>query len=298
MSMPRKNVPASVLAVCALLAMGAGTVRTAAQYSRPKPAEGSGKGPLTGHLVKTGLYMFSGASNSLLRLTSNGLLVVDGQTAEHYDALQEHIDKISDQVVRLLITTDQHPAHTANNTQFAADGTQILAHANVAKHLAAGRTAGATTTPPTRTYDDHFNLTMGGIGVQLMHFGNAHTDADSVVYFTNLKVVAVGDLYAGTPDPDFASGGSLVGWGPVLGEILKLDFDVVVPGTGPTVTRADLVAYKARIDALVSRATALVKKGVAKDQLMALLETDDPGWRFAFTGSRLDSFYAELARTP
>jgi hypothetical protein len=45
----------------------------------------------------------------------------------------------------------------------------------------------------------------------LFHFGNAYTDADTVVYFPNLRVVAVGNLFSATPDPDFSAGGSL--WG-------------------------------------------------------------------------------------
>jgi hypothetical protein len=54
----------------------------------------------------------------------------------------------------------------------------------------------------------------------------------------------VGDLFAATPDPDFSSSGSLVGWGMVLAEILKLDSDVIVRGRGPTVCwvlRMDLI---------------------------------------------------------
>ena len=62
------------------------------------------------------------------------------------------------------------------------------------------------------------------------------------------------------------------------------------------VTRADLEAFKAKIDTLVSRATGLVEKGVTKDQLMAQLKTDDLGWRFDFTGDQLDRFHAELSR--
>jgi glyoxylase-like metal-dependent hydrolase (beta-lactamase superfamily II) len=130
-----------------------------------------------------------------------------------------------------------------------------------------------------------------------MHFGSAHTSGDSVVYFPNLKVVAVGDLFAAAPDPDYSAGGSLVEWGPVLAQVLKLDFDVVVPGTGPPVSRADLEGFKSKIDTLVSRATMLVKKGVAKDQLMAHLKMDDLGWQLSLTGDRLDRFYAELSRT-
>lgn len=82
-----------------------------------------------------------------------------------------------------------------------------------------------------------------------------------------------------------------------MAEILKLDFDVAVPGSGPPVTRGDLMAFKTKIDTLVARATGLVKTGVAKDQLMARLKTDDLGWTFAFSGARLDSFYAELSAT-
>jgi cyclase len=113
------------------------------------------------------------------------------------------------------------------------------------------------------------------------HFGNAYSSADTVVYFPNLKVVAVGSLFASMPSPDFSAGGSLVNWGPVLAQILKLDFDVVVPGTGPAVTRADLEAFKTKIDTLVSRASELVRNVVPKDQLMAQLKTEDRRPRLA-----------------
>ena len=35
--------------------------------------------------------------------------------------------------------------------------------------------------------------------------------------------------------------------------------------------------------------------GISKDRLMAELQTDDLGWQFGFTGSRLEAFYRELA---
>jgi hypothetical protein len=83
----------------------------------------------------------------------------------------------------------------------------------------------------------------------------------------------------------------------VLAQILKLDFDVVVPGTGTTVTRADLETFKKKLDTLVSRAVELAKKGVPKDQLMAQLKTDDLGFQLTFTGDQLDHFFAELSST-
>ena len=257
---------------------------------------GAGPNPLAAQQIKNGLYMLSGEGNSLMRLSANGAIVVDGQAPSHFAALRQQARRIGEQPIRLLITTDHHQDHTASNEQFLADGAQVVAQANVKRRLAAGDNGG-TIGLPTKTYDDHLNLTLGGVSVRLMHFGSAHTDGDTVVYFPDLKVVAIGHLLASPPDPDFSSGGSLVGWGPVLGEILKLDFDVVVPARGPTVTRADLVAYKARIDTMVSRARGIVEKGVPKDQLLSQLETADLGWRLDWTGERLDRFYAELSRT-
>ena len=111
------------------------------------------------------------------------------------------------------------------------------------------------------------------------------------------RAVAVGDLFASAPDPNYAAGGSLVGWGPVLAQILKLDFDIAVPSQGPTVTRAELEAFKTKIDTLVSRAGALVSKGVPENQLMSQLQTDDLGWKLNFTPAEVEGFYAELSKS-
>ena len=287
---------------CAMvLLLTAGAVTSSAQYSHAneQPRKNIGGSNLTAELVKTGLYMISGGGcNSLLRLSGNGLIVVDGKLPGNYEALLAKVNKISDQPVRVLINTGPHKDHTGNNAEFLEAGTQILAQENAKQILATYSPLGGKVALPTKTYDHDITLRLGGIEAQVLHFGNAHTNGDSVVYFPNLKAVAVGDLFTpDTPDPDFSAGGSLVGWGPVLAEILKLDFDVAVPGTGPAITRADLEGFKSKIDTVVSRATMLVKKGVPKGELMANLKTDDLGWRFRFTGDRLDRFYAELSRT-
>ena len=232
------------LATLCLLAVAA--VGTSA-WRWSKRGRSGGPNPLAARLIKTGLYMLSGEGNSLMRLSTNGAIVVDGQDPSHFAALRQQARRIGELPVRLLITTDHHQDHTASNAQFLADGAQIVAHENVKRRLATAGNSGAAIGLPTKMYGRSPSLTLGGVSVRLMHFGSAHTDGDSVVYFPDLKVVAIGHLFASPPDPDFSSGGSLVGWGRVLGEILKLDFDVVVPARGPTVTRADLVAYRAKI---------------------------------------------------
>jgi len=264
-----------------------------------KRGQTSADSRLNAALVKTGLFLISGGGgNSLLRLSANGFILVDGKLPGNYDAILALAKTLSysEQPIRILVNTDHHENHTALNEEFIEAGTFVLAQENVKKNLTDIRSSPRTIALPNRTYDQEFTINLGGVEVQLLHFGNAHTDGDTAVYFPDLKVVAVGDLYATAPNPDFSAGGSMVGWGPVLARILQLDFDVVVPGTGPMVTKSELDTFKKKIDTVVFLATELVKRGVPRDQLMAQIKSDDLGRRLSFSRPQLDSFYAELAR--
>ena len=296
----------SALWSCAfVLLLAAGAVSCSAPSN-------STKGPLTKdgdqsaldvELVKTGLYLISGGGgNSLLRFSATGLILVNGKLPGNYRNFMSQVRKISkmsDLPVRVLIVTDHQENHTGNNAEFIDAGVPIIAQENIKTNLKLINSFNKqlATSPPIIKFSNNYKLRIGGIEVLLKHFGDAHTNGDTVVYFPNLKVVAVGDLYTpNTPDPDYLRGGSLVNWGPVLDQILALDFDVVVPSTGSTVTRADLEAFKAKIDTVVFRASGLIKKGVPKDQFMAQLKTDDLSWQFNFNGDHLDHFYSDLIR--
>lgn len=298
-----RRLPARRVCVIGLLAMASAFAVTAqTPQEKEMPAKGAGEVTLSADLVKTGLYVIrGGGGNTLMRFSASGLILVDGKLPGNYRPLTSQvrkINKIGDLPTRVLILTNHHENHTGNNAQFAAAGIPLLVQENAKPLLPAIALAGGKPLPPTVTYDREYKLRLGGVEVGLFHFGNANTNNDTVVHFADLKVVAVGDLFAPDgPAPDFAGGGSLVNWGPVLAQILKLDFDVVVPSNGPMVSRADLEAYKTRVDTLVSRATGLVKKGVPKDELMSQLKTDDLGWRFNLTNDQLDRFYAELSQS-
>ncbi|MGD0777987.1 MAG: hypothetical protein ABSC05_34815, partial [Candidatus Solibacter sp.] len=105
---------------------------------------------LNAQLVKTGLYVISGAGcNSVLRLSTNGFILVDAGLPGNYDALMKKVAKItySDQPIRALILTDHGAHHAGNNAQFLEDGTRIIAHENAAQNLAAQH-PGQTPPPP------------------------------------------------------------------------------------------------------------------------------------------------------
>jgi glyoxylase-like metal-dependent hydrolase (beta-lactamase superfamily II) len=293
----------SLLALKTALAVtAAAALAITALNAQDKQGKGKGKRDMTQHTsqVKPGLFFIQGAGgNSLLRVTSDGLILMDGKLPGNYAPLMDQIKAISTEPVKFLINTHHHEDHTGNNAQFLAAGTQIVATEELKNQLQHYNPPGGKPADPTITYSGReYKLKLGGVEVDLYHFGRAHTGGDSVVYFPDLKVVAVSDVLGpNAPGADFQGGGSLVGWGPVLAGVLKLDWDVCIPGTGDAMNRAAVEAYKTKVDTLVSRAKELVKNGTPKDQLMAQLKTDDLGWRLNLNGERLDMFYDELSKT-
>ena len=245
-----------------LVAMALAVATAAGAQGLPQPAvpePSPAAAVLDTELVKTGLYLITGGGgNSLLRLSGNGLIVVNSKLPGNYRALRAQIRraaKITDQPVRVLFVTDPLDSHSGNNAQFLAAGVPVVVQANAKNRLPAYPSPEGSAATPVFGIDRDYTLRLGGVEVRLLHFGSAHTDGDAVVWFPDLKVIAVGGLY--TPDlpvPDGAGGGSLVGWVAVLEQVLRLEFDVVIPDQGPPLNRAALEAFKSRLEGYVSRA--------------------------------------------
>lgn len=255
--------------------------------------------PLDTLLLRTGLYLISGdGANSLLRFSSEGLFLVDAKQSGSYRALMAQVrkvSKISDLPVRVLVLTGPSEPHTGNVAQFARANAVVVAQQNMKASLSAVELP-AGKSLHLIAYERAMRVPMGGVELELLHFGPAHSSADTVVVFPDMKVAAVGEIYTpDTPSPDFARGGSLVGWSAVLADVLKLEVDVLVPSTGPQVGKAELQTFKDRLDTVLGRATALVHDGVPPGQLMARLRTDDLGWQFRFSDEQAASFHAELS---
>ena len=252
---------------------------------------------LTSGFVKTGLYVISGGGgDTLLRLSANGLILVDGQRSDNYDALRKRVRKISEEPVRVLILTDYHANHIGNNAQFLAARAGIIAQQNVKQNLAAYDPPGQPVVAPTFAYDRDYTLKLGGVEAQLLHFGKCRNRQRHGGVLPQLEGGRGRGPFRQDTQSRFLSGRKPRGLGSVLDQVMKLDFDVAVPGTGPTVTKADVGAFKAKIDTVIARARQLVKSGVPKDELMAKLKTDDLGWQFNFTADQVNGFYAELSR--
>jgi cyclase len=249
-----------------------------------------GRGAAAGQTVekilelKPNLYMITGAgANTLVRVTPNGLIVVDTKLAsdENYKRLTEEIASVSKLPVKYVLNTHHHPDHVGNNQKFIEAGAQVIGLDALKKHMISDPRTKEIPGIPTVTFAKDYVLRFGGAVVEAHAFGRGHTGDDTMVYFPDAKVVMVSDqITNATPIVDFANGGSAVEWTQILDGVLELDFEMAIPGRGDPKTRAEVQAYRTNFAALVSRASAAIKSGASKDQLAMQVKTDDLGWRF------------------
>jgi len=248
-------------------------------------------------VVKNGLYLIpGGGANTLVRLSGNGIILIDGKSAGNYAALASRIRKIVDELpIRVLVTTNQGASHTGTNADFLRQGVGVIAQDNAKSVVRSDDPVLRDSAPPSFTFASRYSLKLGGVPVELRHFGNGYSNTDVVAYFPDLKVIAVGDLFtSGPPSVEFENGGSLTGWSAALGEILKLDFAQVVPAKGSIVSRSELESYKTRLDTLISRICALVHAGVRAQDLSARVETNDLGWQLSWSEESWARIHSEF----
>jgi cyclase len=268
------------------------------------PRGGGRGGPKAGQTVekirqlKPNLFMITGGgANTLIRVTPEGLIVVDTKNPgdENYNRVMEEIKSVSNLPVKYVLNTHHHPDHVGNNQKFIEAGATVIALDELKNHMASDPRTKDIPGRPTQTFAKDYDLKFGGAEVQAHFYGRGHTGDDTMVYFPDLKVVMVSDqITDATPIVDFANGGSAVEWTKILDGVLKLDFDMAIPGRGEPKTRADVEAYRMKFATVISRASDAIKAGATRDQLAAQVKTDDLGWTFqpAFYGS----LYDELAK--
>jgi len=261
--------------------------------------------PLVVKPVKPGLFMIVGAGgNTTVRVTGDGLVLVDSKNPGQpiYDELTADVKGISPAPIKYLVDTHIHADHTGNNGRFEAAGVKVVGQQNIPVELAKFKPPANNPTlqapaAPNVTYDKAYEIKLGGKTVKLMHFANGHTNGDTIVYFPDLKVVAMGDEFvAVAPNCDYGGGGSITGWLASLDQTMKLDWDLAIPGHGDApLTKADMKVFRDKWATFLDRARAAVKAGATKDRLVAAIKTDDL-WAFnpnAWSGARLDGLYAE-----
>src|SRR5919197_2607859 len=187
--------------------------------AQPPAGGGAGKGK-AGQTVekirplKPDLYMITGGgANTLVRVTKEGLIVVDTKNPgdENFNRVMEEIRSVSTMPVKYVINTHHHPDHVGNNQKFIDAGAQVVALDALKMWMEKDPRTSAIPGRPTQTFAKEYTLKLADAEVRLYSFGRGHTGDDTMVYFPETKIVMVSDqITDATPIADFANGGSAV----------------------------------------------------------------------------------------
>jgi len=225
--------------------------------------------------------IFGEGGNTTALLTDEGVVLVDVKFDRNYDDIQSRIKALSDKPVKYVFNTHSHGDHTSGNIKFLPAAT-IIAHRNARAAMIDGKQPG----PPQITYTDSISINLGGKEVTGRYFGRAHTNGDTWVYFPQQKVLATGDSFnngLGTGGTGgyfgmfIAPGGSIIDITKTLDEVLKLDFNVAIPGHGPLATKAEMVKWRAEIETVRNRISGMVRDGKTKADVTKML-VDEFRW--------------------
>ena len=251
--------------------------------------------PLAINEVVDGLYMITGSGGNVgVRVTGDGVIVIDDKFEQNYDEIMANIQSVTDEPVKYVLNTHHHGDHSGGNTRFA-DIAQVIAHKNARTNMLRNDQAG----PPSVIFAYETAVFLGDVEVQAHHMGRGHTNGDSVIYFPDLRVVHGGDLLNTTNVfIDFNNGGSFLDWVDTLDNILALDFVMAIPGHGDLMTKDDVRAFRNNFAALETRARELISDGMSPEEFVSSLQSDDLGWDLTGRGGQgAQGIYAEMTRS-
>jgi cyclase len=266
--------------------------------------KGGGRGPERpdpiekARMLKPDLYLITGGgANTLVRVTPQGLIVVDTKNpgGDRAARLMEEIKAVSNLPVKYVFNTHHHPDHVGNNQVFLDAGATIIDAEALKAHMASDPRTKDIPGLPSQTFATDYVLRFGGAVVEAHAFGRGHTGDDTMIYFADSKVVMVSDqITDANPIADYANGGSLLDWNKSLDGVLKLDFEIAIPGRGEPKTRAEVEAFRTKMATLISRAQDAIKAGATKETFASMVTTEDLGWRF--NPNLLGNLYDEITK--
>lgn len=259
------------------------------------------------------VYGIDGRGGRMAALVGpDGVFLVDSQFASVTDKIVAAIKDITPAPLRFLVNTHVHGDHTGGNENFAKLGVTILGRPEVRAQLLDPRPApGNGQIPPVAPpdalpiilYDHPTTVYLDDETVQLIPLPPAHTDGDTAVKFENADVLMTGDVFrsVGFPAAAVTNGGTVLGTLDALNILVSLagPNTKVVPGHGPVVDKAALVAHRDMLVTVRDRIAKALREGKSADEIRAMKPTADfeakVGGPPAFIGQFVDTLITELS---
>ncbi len=282
--MTTKSAALLLIVLPPILFLSPREVRSSAVLQAPAPGQTTSSGSLrqiiSGHYVHSTLNAGRPFSSGII-VTSEGVLVVDALGSEAAGrAERETISSVIKQPVRYLVSCSFHDPFSKGNLGYA--DVFKIGHDNYRAGLLDQMQRGDASPEeqrarlPNATFRDRLTLYLGGKEIQVLYFGRAHTQGDSIVFVPQDRIAYLSEVFFSEEFPNMAQGYG-VSWLRVLDAVEALRADIFVPGHGPIPedpkgTRAGLHRMR---QILVDARDAVqneIAKGASEDQTVAAVK--------------------------
>ncbi|CUH66979.1 hypothetical protein TG4357_02754 [Thalassovita gelatinovora] len=155
-------------------------------------------------------YENSGHNNNLsFIVTDEGVVVINGgASARLAKALHDEIKVVTDQPVKLVINENGQGHAMLGNSYWADQGVDILGHVDAIEAFTSeadfilqgmegynrDKAEGTRIAPPNLSFEDEYNLTLGGVEIHVLHLGPAHDPGDTQVWLPQWGMLIAGDI--------------------------------------------------------------------------------------------------------
>jgi len=196
---------------------------------------------------------------SMFVVGNDGVLLVDGQgSVDATKKLVEAIAKVTPKPIKWYVVGSDHGDHTAGNSVLPKDLTYIVTPFSKAQMKL----------DVPAMIGDRQVINIGGIEVQALNLGRAHTGGDLVVYLPKQKILFMSEVYLNRVFPAMRSAYPTE-WLSVINWALQMDVERYVPGHGfieePKASREELIEYQKAMRAVIAEVNRLHKLGLSAD---------------------------------
>lgn len=155
-------------------------------------------------------YENSGHNNNLsFIVTDQGVIVINsGASSSLAAALHDEIRKVTDQPVVLVINENGQGHAMLGNGYWRDLGVDVLAHVDAVAETRANSDAiylgmqrynrdkaeGTRVEPANLSFEDSYDIALGGVEIRVLHLGSAHDPGDIQVWIPEWQIMIAGDI--------------------------------------------------------------------------------------------------------
>jgi cyclase len=208
--------------------------------------------------------------NVTIYLTNEGVILIDSKNEQMHDDIVSKVRSLTDKPIKYVVLTHNHGDHSGGSAKMQQIGATVIISEEDRLNMQRGNQPGL----PEIAYHERAQISLGGKEVRLREFCG-HTDGDTVAYLPAARVVVVGDLVT-TPDtiPQIVNYGDRGNWtdmGEALDEIAKMDFDFLVGGHGPVLTKQEFLKHRDKVAGIRERVRELNREGKTQEEITQTL---------------------------